>query len=158
MCDLLEEHSMIGFVITIKYEPRRYLMKQLMIGILAVIVLAACTGSSSASVDGQWKLVSYGSPSAQTLAAPGVETSIEFKDGQISGNVGCNSFGGEYTVEDNTITFGPVMATEMFCEAVAEQEAATLAVLQGKTTFTLDGNTLTITSEDGNTVLVLEQV
>jgi heat shock protein HslJ len=156
--DLLEEHSMIGFVINNEYEPRRYLMKQLVIGILAVIVLAACTGGSSVLIEGQWKLDSYGSPSDQTPAAPGVETSIEFKDGQISGSVGCNSFGGEYNVEDNTITFGPVMATEMFCEAVAEQEEATFAVLHGKATFTLDGNTLTITSEDGNTVLVLEQV
>lgn len=132
-------------------------MKKTLIGLLVVVVLAACTGGSSASIEGQWKLVSYGSPSSQTPSVPDVETSIEFKDGQISGNVGCNGFGGEYEVNGDTITFGPVMATLMFCEAVAEQESTTLAVFQEKATFVLDGDTLTLTSADGNSSIVLER-
>jgi heat shock protein HslJ len=133
-------------------------MKKILIGLLVVFVLAACAGGSSASVEGQWKLVSYGSPSSQTPAVPDVETSIEFKDGQMNGNVGCNGFGGEYEVKGDTITFGPVMATLMFCEGpVGEQEMVTLAVFQESATFVMDGNTLTITSADGNSVIVLEQ-
>jgi len=133
-------------------------MKKLVIGLLVVFVLAACAGGSSASIEGQWKLVSYGSPSNQTPAVPDVETSIEFKDGQMSGNVGCNGFGGEYEVKGDTITFGPVMATLMFCEGpVGEQEMVTLAVFQESATFVIDGDTLTITSADGNSVIVLER-
>jgi len=123
----------------------------------AVFVLAACAGGSPASLQGQWKLVSYGSASDRKTAAAGVEASIEFKDGRVSGNVGCNGFGGEYTVAGGEITFDSVMSTMMFCEAVAEQESATLAVLQGLAGYALDGDLLTITSADGSMSIVLEK-
>jgi len=133
-------------------------MKKLVIGLLVLLVLTACSGGSSPSIQGQWKLVSYGSSSSQTSAAPDVETSIEFgSDGRMNGNVGCNSFGGDYTVNGAAIKFDSVMSTMMFCEAVAEQESGTLAVLQKSTTFVLDGNMLIITSADGSSAVVLEQ-
>lgn len=132
-------------------------MKKLVIGLLALFVLAACASGSSASVIGQWKLVSHGSASSQTPAAPDVDTSIDFSsDGQMNGNVGCNGFGGEFKVDGDTIAFGPVMSTMMFCEGpVGDQEMATIAVFQESATFVLDGDTLTITSADGNSVIVL---
>ncbi len=133
-------------------------MKKIVIGLLTIFALAACAGGSSSSIQGQWKLVSYGSASSQTPAASDVETSIEFgSDGKLTGNVGCNGFGGEYTVNGDTIQFDSVMSTMMFCEAVAEQESGTLAVLQETATFVIDGNTATITSADGNSVVVLER-
>jgi len=133
-------------------------MKKLVIGLLAVLMLAACAGGSSASVEGQWKLVSYGPAASQTPAAPDVETSIEFKDGQLNGNVGCNGFGGDYSVKGDQMEFGPVMSTMMYCEAVAEQESGTLAVFQETAGFVLDGDTLTITSADGAMSIVLERI
>jgi heat shock protein HslJ len=130
--------------------------KILAAGLFVVLALSACAGGSdSPSLEGQWRLVSYGSASAQIPAAPDVETSIEFKDGQMSGNVGCNGFGGEYTVDGDTITFGPIMSTMMFCEAVAVQESSTLAVFQETASFVLDGDTLTIKSTDGTMSIVL---
>jgi heat shock protein HslJ len=131
-------------------------MKKLIVGLLALLLLAACAGGSPATIMGQWELVSHGSASSQTPAAPDVETSIEFLDGQLSGNVGCNGFGGEYEVDGDTLKFGPVMSTMMFCEGpVGEQEMATIAVFQESAKFVLDGDTLTITSADGNSVIVL---
>jgi len=129
-------------------------MKRLIVGLVVIFVLTACAGGTTASIEGQWILVSYNG----LTAVPDVETSIEFKDGQMSGNVGCNGFGGEYSVAGNAITFGPVMSTMMFCEGpVGDQESATLTVLQEKTSFVIDGNTLTITSTDGNSSVVLEK-
>lgn len=129
-------------------------MKKIMIGLLAVMILAACGGRTPASVDGQWKLVSYnGIP-----AVADVETSIEFKDGQMTGNVGCNGFGGEYSVDGDTITFDPVESTLMFCEGpVGEQELGVFGVLQGTTIVAMDGNHLTISAEDGRSSIVLER-
>jgi len=87
---------------------------------------------------------------------PDVDTSIEFLDGQLNGNVGCNGFGGEYEVDGDTIKLGPVMSTMMFCEGpVGDQELGTIAVFQESAKFVLDGDTLTITSADGNSVIVL---
>ncbi len=126
--------------------------------VLAGLVLAACAGGApapSASPAGTWELVSYGDPSNLTPALPDVDTFVEFKDGQMGGNVGCNGFGGEYSVDGDTITFGPVMSTMMYCEAIAEQEAGTLAVFQEKAKFVLDGDMLTITSADGSSAIVL---
>lgn len=111
---------------------------------------------ASASVVGQWKLVSYGSAVNQTPAASDVDTSIEFLDGKLNGNVGCNGFGGDYEVKSDTLTLGPVMSTMMFCEGpVGDQEMGTLAVLKDSAKFVLDGDKLTITSADGSSVIVL---
>jgi heat shock protein HslJ len=94
--------------------------KILILGLLMILVLAACaSGEGSPSIEGQWALVSYGPVSGQISAMTDVETNIEFTNGQMGGNVGCNGFGGEYTVEGGTIAFGPVMSTMMFCEEIA---------------------------------------
>jgi len=132
-------------------------MKRLILGLLTIFVLTACDGGLSTSIQGEWTLVSYGTPSDQTPAMPDVETSIVFdSEGRMSGNVGCNGFGGNYTIKDEQIEFGPVMSTMMFCETIAEQESTTLAVFQETATYIFDGNTLTITSTDGSSAIVLE--
>ena len=128
-------------------------MKNFVFGLIALLILTACGGKSSASIEGEWKLVSYD----QTAAVPDVETSIEFKDGQMRGNVGCNGFGGEYTVDGNKIKFGPVMSTMMFCEAVADQESSTLTVLREEAAFILNDDRLAITSADGSAFIMLRR-
>jgi heat shock protein HslJ len=132
-------------------------MKKLIVGLLILFALSACTGGASASPTGQWKLVSYGSASSQTPAVTGVDTTIEFKsDGSMNGNVGCNGFGGDYKVDGDTVTFGPVMSTMMFCNGpVGDQEMRTLVVLKDSAKFVLNGNKLTITSADGKSVIGL---
>ncbi|MCC6299505.1 MAG: META domain-containing protein [Anaerolineales bacterium] len=131
-------------------------MKKFALGLLFILMLSACGGGKSASLVGQWELESFGSASSQTPAVEGVDTSIEFNsDGKLSGNVGCNVFNGDYKADGSALTFGPVATTRMFCENVAEQESATLAVFSESASFALDGDTLTMTSADGASVIVL---
>lgn len=133
-------------------------MKRYVIGLLIALLLTACGSGTSTSIQGEWKLVSHGSGSIQIPAVADVITIIEFGDGKIRGNVGCNSFGGDYTVDGNTIKFSAIMATMMFCEGpVGGQESAVLSVLQGSTTFAIDGNVMTITSPNGDASIVLER-
>src|SRR5262245_22282281 len=123
------------------------IMKKYVVVLLALLILSACSGGNSASVTGTWKLVSYRDPANPTLAAPDVDTSIEFKDGQVNGNVGCNGFGGKYEIDGDKIKFSDVVSTLMFCEGpVGDQELGTLAVLRDSATYALDGDTLTLTS------------
>jgi heat shock protein HslJ len=119
---------------------------------LTGIILSACSGSS-ASLEGEWALVSYNG----TPALPDVETSINFgADGQFGGNVGCNSFGAEYSVSGDEITFGSVLSTMMFCEDINEQESTVLSIFSDKTlTIKSDGTTLTLVSADGASMIVL---
>jgi heat shock protein HslJ len=127
--------------------------------VLSGLLLAACSGGTANSVVGTWRLDSYGSPGNTTPAAADVDTSITFtEDGKIEGNVGCNGFGGDYTVDGNTMTFGPIVSTLMFCEGpVGDQETTTLSVLVETVSYTLEGDTLTITSSDGSSVIVLSR-
>jgi len=130
--------------------------KLVMIVFVMMLILTACSGGESESVSGTWSLVSYGDPANQTSAAPDVDTSIEFKDGQMSGNVGCNGFGGKYEVDGDTIKFSDVVSTLMFCEGpIGDQETTALNVLRENATFVLDGNQVTIKSADGSAAIVL---
>ena len=127
--------------------------------VLSGVLLASCSGGASNSLVGTWRLISYGSPGNLTPAAPDVDTSIMFtEDGRVEGNVGCNGFGGDYTMDGNTITFGPIVSTLMLCEGpVGDQETTTLNVLAETATFVIEGDTATITSADGSSVIVLER-
>jgi heat shock protein HslJ len=132
-------------------------MKKLVVSLFAsLLILTACSGRGSESIAGTWSLVSYGDPASQTSAAPDVDTSIEFKDGQVAGNVGCNGFGGKYEVDGDKIKFTDMVSTLMFCEGpIGDQETTTLNVLHENATFVLDGDRLTITSADGTAAIVL---
>lgn len=138
-------------------------MKTTTLFLLAVLALtlSACAGEAASppSLDGEWRLVSYGDAGSPTAALPDVETSITFgADGQFGGTVGCNTFGAEFKMGSDQITFGSIFSTEMFCENVDGQERAVLDMLTDKTvTFTLAGNTLTLESVDGASVVVLEK-
>lgn len=125
---------------------------------LSVIILFACASSgASGTPKGEWTLVSYGDASDPTPALPDVETSINFnEDGTFGGNVGCNSFGADYKVDGDQITFGSIVSTMMFCEGISDQESTVLGILTDKTvSFSMNDDQLTLTSEDGNSVIVL---
>jgi heat shock protein HslJ len=132
-------------------------MNKLVVSLFMLFVLAACGNASSGSIQGKWTLISYGSPSDQIAAVSDVDAHIEFDvEGKMNGNVGCNGFGGDYSVDGNTLNFGAIMSTMMFCEGpVGEQELATLAALSESAAFAIDGNTMTITSADGNSSITL---
>jgi heat shock protein HslJ len=130
-----------------------------LIALFIVIGLTACSGQSSANLNGDWKLISYGSKSNPTPAVPDVDTTVTFgSDGKIGGSVGCNSFGGDYKVNGDKITFSQIASTVMACaDPLMQQESAVFSVFTDKATFTVDGSTLTITSADGNSVVALAQ-
>jgi heat shock protein HslJ len=56
---------------------------------------------------------------------------LEFEDGRVAGNGGCNNFFGTYTVDGNQLTISALGSTMMAClpEEVMQQEAQVLALL-----------------------------
>ena len=133
---------------------KKYLLVLFMIS-LAVSACAAESGGASASLTGDWKLVSYGSATAQTPAVEGAEARLTFnEDGTVTGNSSCNGLGGGYTVEGNRVTFSEVVMTLMACDdSRMAQEDAVQQVLTDTATFKVDGNTLTLTNGDMTLVL-----
>lgn len=127
-----------------------------LIFLMTVFSFAACA-QTDANPSGEWRLVSYGDSASPTPAIPGVETSISFgSDGKFGGNVGCNSFGGDYKIGSDGIRFGSIFSTMMFCEQTSAQESAVLGLLSDKTlSFSIRGDQMTLVSEDGSSVIKL---
>jgi len=132
-------------------------MKKIILLVMALFILTACS-NASADIAGEWKLISYGDAINPTPTIPNVDTSIKFdSNGQIGGNVGCNTFGGTYEVNGDKITFSSIMSTLMFCEETSAQEQAVLSILSDNVSLQIQmqGDTLTITSTGGTTVVNL---
>jgi heat shock protein HslJ len=135
-------------------------MKKIYMLMITMFMLAACGGANSNSIVGGWELVSYGEASNQTTAASiDFNTFIDFgEDGELTGNVGCNSFGGDYEVAGDQIIFGSIISTLMACEEpIMAQETAVLKTFTDTASYELNGDTLTITSADGSTSIVLKR-
>ena len=108
--------------------------------------------------DHAWQLteiVDPGKPADYYLLAPTTAPTLAFEDDTAVGNGSCNQYFGSFELDGSSITFGPLASTEMFCAdpGVMEQEAAYLAALQAVDSWTIDGETLTLSS-NGAPVLV----
>ena len=107
-----------------------------------------------------WKLVGLISQSGSTVTAvdPTLTAWIRFTGTDVAYNTSCNSGGGSAEVGKDTITFGALRTTLIFCAGPSgATELAMNAVLQGTTPYTIkddpSGALLTIMSADGLTGL-----
>lgn len=84
--------------------------------------------------------------------------SLSFGDnGEVAGNAGCNGYGGTYTVEEMTLSITGVVSTMMACEdqTLMTQETDFLSALQVVSSYTIEGDTLTLLDGDGNALVTL---
>ena len=84
-------------------------------------------------VEGDWTVISVLYDDAIRSVVVGTDLTADFAaDGTISGNTGCNSFRGDYTLEGEKLRVGPLTATEVTCptKEASEQEAGYLAALE----------------------------
>ncbi|MEV6559112.1 META domain-containing protein [Nocardia sp. NPDC051756] len=71
-------------------------------------------------------------------------------DGSVTGTAGCNRMTGRATGSDAELTF-QIATTKMLCPVeVMDVEQSVLKALDGKTTATVDANTLTLRNANGN--------
>jgi heat shock protein HslJ len=88
------------------------------------------------------------------VQSPILNTTITayFEAGEITGNAGCNGYFGPYTVDGNEITIGALGSTRMTCEpeGVMQQEYQYLEMLDKVTTYAIEGNQLTLSTDDGS--------
>jgi heat shock protein HslJ len=114
---------------------------------LIAILSAACSLNSFSASDplngGQWVLVSMNGDAALI----GNPLSVGFEDGMISGNAGCNSFQGSYSIEGDSLAVGPLARTEIYCQdphGVMDQEDRFLEILAAADSFILEEGRLKI--------------
>jgi heat shock protein HslJ len=98
-----------------------------------------------------WTLVSYGDPANPQPVVGTTPITLIFSDTGVGGNAGCNTFGGSFQFDRNSLTISQVVSTLMACtdQAVMEQETAFLNALSSASTFQINGSQLQINYADG---------
>lgn len=141
---------------------RQYVFISVFSALLLMTVPAALAQADPAGLlsGTQWQLVSYGTPGAEMPVIPGSSVTLTFDTaGQIGGHAGCNSYGGQYRIEDNRLVFSGVVSTLMACadDAVTNQEQAYLEALRSTGAYALTDNRLFIQYGSGQQ-LIFESV
>jgi heat shock protein HslJ len=79
----------------------------------------------------------------------GTEVTLDFDEGGISVDAGCNQQFGQYEIDGGVLGIEVMASTMMGCSAaLAAQDAAVAELLTSGPTVTLDGGTLTIAGDD----------
>lgn len=128
------------------------------LGVILLIVLAftfgACAKPGSAPLeDTTWILKSYGEQGNLLTVLEGTEITATFDSAEkrVSGSAGCNSYFGDYQLNDNTLTFLVIGHTEMYCmepEGAMEQETQYLKTLNSAESYQVKDGTLQVNSGD----------
>ena len=96
-----------------------------------------------------WELIQLQGQQVTTGRIP----TLVFKDGKVSGNASCNSFGGSYERGlGDTLKFGSMMSTLMACldPAQMEREGVYLGVLAQVAKYRVEGGHLYLYDQGGN--------
>jgi putative lipoprotein len=121
---------------------------------LLLVRVAEKSPPEAGSIKGTtWRLSRVGGEDA----AAGVVSTLTFNDdNNISGNGGCNSFGGKASFDGAKLKIADVFSTMMACkQPKMEQEAAFLAALAKVASYTVEGGTLILLDDSGTPLATL---
>jgi heat shock protein HslJ len=120
----------------------------------------ASPGTSGPALEGTpWALQQLEVDATLTEVPSDVAASLYLQDGQASGDAGCNTFSGDYSIDGDALTFGPMMSTMMVCEGEkASTEAAYLAGFPRVASYSIDGDALILLDGTGNPVMTYAAV
>jgi heat shock protein HslJ len=119
-----------------------------------LLVYRASAGTQA--LRGSWEVTGLYTGSAISSPVAGSTLTLEFTATDVSGNGGCNTFTGSYTLSSsNAIAIGPLASTLRACAdpAVDTQEQQYLAALGLAKTYRVTGDQLTL-FRDGGTIAV----
>lgn len=119
------------------------------------------TPRTDAALLGTWYLKAMtgpgGSSPVQTISPQMDATFTE--QGVVSGFSGCNHYSGQYTLTGEVldggwgIRLGPVVSTLMYCTGTSDIEARYLNHLQNAASYSITGDTLTMTDNIGSALV-----
>ena len=131
--------------------------KILILGLLCISLLSACGISNPFGRDPlqgtSWDLVTInGHPPVR-----GSHITISFENGRVSGNSGCNNYGGEYKVSGDRIEIGVLETTLMACAdpAMMDQEGTFTRFLGEAERFEITAGKLQLFAAGGESLYLL---
>lgn len=93
----------------------------------------------------KWKLVEF---NGKKIGTQGKETPYIILDpegSKLNGHSGCNNFNGTYKLDEGLrISFGPIMATKMYCENNMVNESAFLSIFEQVDNYSIYVNSLSL--------------
>ncbi|MEA2035057.1 MAG: META domain-containing protein [Euryarchaeota archaeon] len=106
----------------------------------------------------KWVLNSYNDGNEAIVSViAGTEINLTFnEEGGISGSAGCNSYFSSYETDGDTLSFGLIGSTKMFCNepnGIMEQEGTYLKLLESAAGCRIEGDHLTIQDSSDKTIL-----
>jgi len=120
-------------------------------------------GRPSASIlgDTTWILESYGEMGNLNAVLEGTEITAVFDStqGQVNGSAGCNSYFGDYEIDNSELSILNVANTEMYClepEGIMEQEQQYLGLIQDAESYQVQDGTLQINCGDQILIYITE--
>lgn len=125
-------------------------------GVPAVLLLAACgTGAGGIDVDGE---TFSGADVDGHELVPETQVSLTFTGEQISASAGCNTLFGGAEWSGDTLEVEELAMTAMGCDsALHEQDEWLAGFLRSNPTASLEGATLTLTSDEASLTLTREE-
>jgi heat shock protein HslJ len=111
--------------------------------------------ADQALVDTVWELQTIVTGDTARSLLAGSRITIEFEpDGRVGGNAGCNTYGSTYILDEKGLGFHIFTTTLMDCQdsQLMDQEALYLELLQKADSLSLEGDQLTISSDDGELI------
>jgi heat shock protein HslJ len=133
--------------------------------VFAALVVSACGASASPSTSSlpsptEPPLVLAGTSWRATLVdgeepAPGHDVTLELGAGRVGGITGCNSYGGDASLDGGRLVVGEVQMTLAACaDALPSRiEGAFVQILREGPTVITDGSRLLLRSQSGEIVL-----
>ncbi|MGB2965702.1 MAG: META domain-containing protein [Anaerolineales bacterium] len=124
--------------------------------ILSLLITASCSilpGNGSNQLNGtSWRLISY----EEKQPIPGKDMTAKFDIQEVSGSASCNHYFGSYSVAGDRISIQGLGWTEMACldpEGIMEQEQVLMKLFSESTSYSIQGNTLQISTSSGDLLL-----
>jgi heat shock protein HslJ len=111
-----------------------------------------------------WGLDSYVNADGDSVdaldALAGSEVTLEFIGDRFVGDAGCNSYGGSYSVDGESLEMSGAVSTMMACadDDVMSQETAFLSALSGVASYQIADDQLQLLNADGATVVTFNVV
>lgn len=118
---------------------------------IALSVIASSAPALAAdSVGGTWKAV-------RALGGDVSGPELSLSGSEATGTGGCNRFSGSAVIKDNTIKFGPLRATKMFCAGKMDTETVFFSALDATRGYAVSSNELVFMDEAGSPVVIFKK-
>ncbi len=136
-------------------------MKLQFLSLLLVFSLFSC--KSSQQNQSQVKPLESGNFSVLSIEGKNVADKhlslrLNVEEHRISGNTGCNNYGAEFTLENDSIDFDYARATKAYCEGKMELEGLYLKTLQNVKTYVYTGTDLILQNAAGGSLITAKRI